>query len=95
MQGYALCADCRVFEGLIGPSVHVRMTGEASKCHRDRRETGMERERGERQVERERENRKGERKAGLSLTSLMVVLNEVTLLDRHTSVLTSQPGLCE
>lgn len=25
VQGYALCADCGVFGGLIGPWVHVRM----------------------------------------------------------------------
>lgn len=40
-----LCADYRVFEGLIGPWVHVRMVGEASKCHR----ATKEKERGSKQ----------------------------------------------
>lgn len=99
MQGYALCADYRVFEGLIGPRVHGNMAEwleKTSKCHRGTRETGTESEEGT-EVETDRWREGNKQTTGNRLVHKLYGVTErgdVIGLSwhLHTSVRTSQPG---
>ncbi len=67
VQGYALCADCRVFEGLIGPWVHVRMAGWLEKLQSAIEAQERQRQKA-REEETDREIKKNQKQRGKDRT---------------------------